>query len=230
MNRKRGSELIQGQSLVEYALILALIVASVALALLAMGVSARDVYCLAAGGLGLDAQCAHYLHDDFSNLDGWTIDRGSWQSVDGMLCGGPGEGRIFRNLEGSDYTITLDGATLSQGNGYGTYFRVSEAPDFSGYSFQYDPGYGGAFIMRKWVNGNEISPPFGRTRVGANYDWWNTPRQVQIEVKGDTFTAYVDGEQVLQASDSTYTSGGVGLRTWDGTKACFDAISVDAAR
>ncbi len=59
------------------------------------------------------------------------------------------------------------------------------------------------------------------------YNWTNTPRQVQIVVRGNTFTAYIDGKQVLQGTDSTYTQGGVGFRTWDGTTARFGNISVD---
>jgi hypothetical protein len=143
------------------------------------------------------------------------------------LLGGPGEGRIFHvNLSQGDYTITVNGAVLNQGNGYGIWFRATNVEKVNGYTFQYDPGHGyGAFIMRKWVNGNELSP--FAVAYAPGYNWTTTPRQVQIVAKGNTFTAYVDGKQVLQGTDSTYTQGGVGFRTWDNTTARFGNISVD---
>lgn len=157
----------------------------------------------------------------------WQIVRGHWLARDGYLHGGPGEGRIFRGLSQSDYVITVNGAVLNQGNGYGLWFRATDFDRVNGYTFQYDPGYG-AFIMRKWVNGNELSP-FAMARA-PGYGWYNTPRQIQIAVKGNTFTAYIDGRQVLQGTDSTYASGGIGFRTWSNTTARFDNISVDPLR
>lgn len=220
----------KGQTFVEYSLLIGLLLGACMLMLVALGISVRDMYCFVAGGLGLDASCAHYFHDDFVDLDNWDIVRGDWTTDGERMCGGPGEGRMFTDVDADDYTITVDSATLAQGNGYGVYFRVTDTPQFNGYSFQYDPGYGGgAFILRKWVNGREIWPPFARARA-RGYDWWDTPRDIKLEARGDTFTVYVDGQSVLTGTDDTYSEGGIGLRTWDNTIACFDSISVDAVR
>jgi hypothetical protein len=98
----------------------------------------------------------------------------------------------------------------------------------NGYSFQYDPGYyPGSFIFRKWVNGREIATPFAVSKA-PGFDWYSAPRDVRVVVKGDTFTAYVDGQPVLTAQDSTYTSGGTGLRTWDSTQVCFDQFGLNS--
>ena len=217
-----------GQSTIEYALLLSLAIVAVILGLRAMGVSTQDVYCRASSILGSDASsCTHYFEDDFSDLDAWDVVRGDWRLENGQLCGGPGEGRIFTDVEADDYVINIDSAALFKGNGYGVFFRVTNTPKFNGYSFQFDPGFRkGAFIFRKWVRGRELWPPFAIARA-RGYDWWNTPRQVQLVIQGDTFTVYIDGVSVLSASDDTYSTGGIGLRTWNGTTACFDDLSVE---
>jgi len=99
----------------------------------------------------------------------------------------------------------------------------------NGYVFQYDPGYyPGAFIIRKWVNGRELSAPIAVAKA-PGYDWYSSPRDIEVVVEGDTFTAYVDGVEVLTATDSTYATGGSGLRNWDSTKVCFDQFGMQSA-
>ncbi len=207
----------RGQGLVEYILILSLIGTISALSMSIMGISIRDIYCDVLSGLG-GSGCS------FTPAQ-WNSVRGRWDVGD-PLCGGPGEGRIFADdFSGDDYVINIDSANLSQGNGYGVYFRTSNEERVNGYNFQYDPGWGdGAFLFRKWVNGHEL-PPIAVARV-PGFDWHNTNRQIKISVVGDTFNAYVDGELVLTATDSTYSEGGIGIRTWDNTKACFSGISI----
>lgn len=150
---------------------------------------------------------------------------GTWTNRDGRLVGGPGEGRLFKDLNAGDYVITVKAANLTQGDGYGIFFRTSNPSHVNGYSFQYDPGLK-AMALRKWVNGNEISPPFA-VASAPNYPWYGQNRQIQIVAKGNSITVSIDGKQVLAASDSTYASGGVGLRTWDTTSATFSGLTVD---
>ncbi len=168
--------------------------------------------------------------DDKKDIPGWDVLKGKWSLENGQMCGGPGQGRIINTCSQeanlTDYTITLDSATLDKGKGYGVYFRTSEGKHgLNGYVFQYDPGYaGGAFIFRKWVNGHELRP-FAVQRV-QNFDWHDTPHDIKVVVEGNTFTAYVDGQPVVTATDDSYTEGGAGLRTWDGTNVCFDGFNV----
>lgn len=235
---KRKSQLAGGgQGLVEYALLLALIAIGVVLILQLFGISVRDVYCDAAAALGGGEACAEQERcvDDFVGDGGeWNNRWGKWEVKDDQMC--TSHGALSFNgctmNDGSsnkDYTIKLDGATLKRGNGYGVFFRTTK-PDkrFNGYTFQYDPGYaGGAFIFRKWVHGRELRP-FAVTSA-RGYDWYNTPRDIEIVVKGNTFTAYIDGEAVLTGTDDTYSEGGVGLRSWDGTQVCFDRFAIGSA-
>jgi hypothetical protein len=74
------------------------------------------------------------------------------------------------------------------------------------------------------VDGREIWDPIAIAPMGP--DVFNTPHDFDINVKGDTYTVSMDGEQILSATDSTYTTGGTGLRSWDSTSACVGDFSI----
>ncbi len=212
-----------GQSVTELAILLGLVAAVVVVGLTMTGEGSRDALCRAASAFGVE--CGDLFRDEFNSLDNWSIHHGRWQIRDGRLCI-DGPGRIYHPLDRSDYAINVNLARLTKGNGYGIFFRDSGGDRFNGYSFQYDPGYGrGAFIIRKWVNGNELSMPIARADA-PGYNWYGADRVVRLEVVGDTFTAYVDGQPVVQARDSAFSSGGIGFRSWDASSACFDNLSV----
>jgi hypothetical protein len=130
----------------------------------------------------------------------------------------------------NDYTVLLNGSTLSSGSGYGLVFRSQNTPNgITGYVFQYDPGFSpGSFLFRKWVNGAELSTPIAVAKM-PGYNWYNALNDIKVVVKGNTFTAYVNGQQVLTVKDSTYATGGAGIRTWDSTLVCFDQFEIQSA-
>jgi len=51
--------------------------------------------------------------------------------------------------------------------------------------------------------------------------------RVGVDCGNGTLTLYVDGQQIASVSDSTYTSGGVGLFTWSGEEASATNVSFD---
>ena len=181
---------------------------------------------------GTTSDCAAGIVDIFK--DDFSTCPGKWGNLMGSLnCGSNGAcsksdkptQTLGNGTNGEDYTISTK-AQLNQGNWYGVFFRANENPKgkINGYSFQYDPGLG-KFVMRKWTNGKE-SDPFAEVKPPAGYQWIGVPRDIQVVVKGNTFTVYIDGKQVLQGKDDTYKSGQVGLRTWYGSEACFKNVSV----
>lgn len=229
-----------GQGLPEYALLIAAIGLAVIGILSLLGIRVSDIYCEVAQGFGYDGSCHDLIFfDDFGSGgdnwysfyghdDNWTFNEGD----DPNLChtGDGGDVLLAEGSDGSDYNISAD-ANLSSGNGYGLFFRTTknDAGRIEGYTFQYDPGYGGGqFIMRKWVNGYELWPPFAAAAPPDNFDWHNVDRQVQVEVEGDTFTAKVDDEEVLTGSDDSYPEGEAGIRTWGSSQACFDDFTVES--
>jgi len=225
----------KGQSLVEYALILVLVVVVLVVILNLFGVSLVKVYCTIMSGLkgpnGGTCSMA-YLTDGFDDLNGWQAifgSTGSWDTSSGQLCtDGSGDRRLMSNAPlPDDYRITMNNAQLNSGPGFGLMFRLSPSgSNYSGYSFQVDPGYGNKLIFRRYdLNGAELAIPIAAANPPAGFDW-NAQHKVEVEVVGSTFTAYIDGSPVLTASDSTYTSGAAGLRTWGNSNACFDDLSI----
>lgn len=176
---------------------------------------------------------------DDGKAKNWQVVRGRfWKVEDGMYSAGRDKGSVgeHRSFSGeakwSDYTVILK-AKLTKGWGYGVYFRATDVKRANAYIFQYDPYYnrrrGGSFLFRKIVNGRERAP-FARVLknkvFGSDFDWYNTMREIKLEVKGDTFKAYVDGKLVLTGKDKTYTNGMIGLRTWGNSHVYFDDIRV----
>jgi Flp pilus assembly pilin Flp len=219
-----------GQGVVEYALILALIAIGTILAFQLTGVSLGDVFCRVSNGIkpgscGSGVLCS----DDFANLGSSQNVSGGWNNTNGQACIN-GTGVLYNscsmtNLKTNDYTASLDGATLTNGNGYGIYFRATMTPaGINGYAFQFDPGASG-FVIRKWTNGREIYPTLAYKSM-PGYDWRGEAHKLEIKVSGSTFTGYVDGVAMLTATDNTYSSGGTGIRTWDSTNVCIDGFSL----
>ena len=226
-----------GQSAVEYALILVLVGVVTILGMTTFGVGLTEIYCGIIDTLGGEpTACTGSVAwtEDFDDLDDWNITDGKkWNNEDGQLCVGPGgEHRGFTGEDSwDDYTVNVSSANLDHGNGYGVYFRVSNEPDINSYVFQYDPSYrggsypNGAFLFRKVVNGNESSP-IAASPAPADFEWYDVDHQISIEIRGDTFTAFIDGKKVVQGRDSQFTTGRIGLRTWDGSLGCFDDLTV----
>ena len=173
---------------------------------------------------------SNYFYDDFNDgdTDGWFAAKGSdWHLEQDRYCAGPvrKEHRSFAGDSAwTDYTVTTT-AELSRGKGYGVYFRATNAKNVNAYVFQYDPGYSkGAFLFRQVVNGRE-KRPFAINRV-RDYDWYHQSSTVSVKVQGNTFTAYVDGQEVLKASHDAFKTGQSGLRNRRASSVCFDDMTV----
>ena len=223
-----------GQSILEYSLIAAVFVLVVIASVPGLRNSVISVFSQTQTTLEnaseLSSSSDYVYEEGFDNLDNWSISRGDYEVDDqGRLTNtSNGEGRIFTDYSGDDFQMNIDVAQLTQGQGYGIWFRASETgedEDINGYTFQYDPGYGsGAFLLRKWEDGRESSP-FGRVNA-PDYDW-NAVHNVSLHVEGDIFTAFIDGEAVVTGSDDTYQTGEVGFRTWGSSRSYFDNITIE---
>ncbi len=162
----------------------------------------------------------------FDDQSGLTRLMGQWNTGHGTLNNRPGqESRIaFGDTAWKDYEIQVS-ATLTQGNGYGVYYRADGNPNITGYVFQFDPGLGNKFVVRKVVGGREQSP-FQSVSMPAGFPIYNQSHDISISVTGDRHIIKVDGQPVLEFRDSTFASGAGGFRTWGNTQANFDNLSV----
>ncbi len=103
---------------------------------------------------------------------------------------------------------------------------LAAQPDYGFAPMPPEPGiYRGAFTYRKVVNG-AVQAPFAQAIAPWDYSWFEVEREIRIVVQGNTFTTYIDGVRVLQASDSQFQAGQVGLRLWGRSNACFDSVRV----
>jgi prepilin-type N-terminal cleavage/methylation domain-containing protein len=156
------------------------------------------------------------FNTDFASLSGLTSLQGTWAVVNGQLVPtGSGENRIaFGSTAWTDVELDLS-ATLNAGRGFGVYYRSDGKTNISGYCFQYDPGLGNKFVVRK-VNGGSESAPIASFDMPAGFNVYGAQHDIAIKVVGDKHVIMVDGKQVLSFSDATYKTGGAGLRSWDG--------------
>jgi type II secretion system protein G len=156
------------------------------------------------------------FNTDFASMDGLTSLQGNWAIVSGRLVPtGSGENRLaFGSTAWTDVELNVS-ATLNSGRGFGVYYRSDGKASISGYSFQYDPGLGNKFVVRKVSNGRETAP-IASFNMPAGYSVYGTQRDIVIKVVGDKHVITVDGQQVLSFADSTFKSGSAGLRSWDG--------------
>jgi prepilin-type N-terminal cleavage/methylation domain-containing protein len=156
------------------------------------------------------------FNTDFDSLNGLTSLQGKWAVVDGQLVPtGSGENRIaFGSSDWTDVELNVS-ATLNAGRGFGVYYRADGKAKISGYCFQYDPGLGNKFVVRKVTGGSE-SAPIASVSMPAGFSIYGAQHDIVIKVVGDKHVVTVDGKQVLSFTEPTYKSGGAGLRSWDG--------------
>ena len=109
--------------------------------------------------------------------------------------------------------------------GYGVYYRTDGKLDISGYIFQYDPGYGKSFLVRKVDKGGEKSP-FQRVKMPDNFSIYNESHDITITVENDHHIIRVDGEVVFDFQDDTFSSGMPGFRTWGNSDVSFHDVVV----
>ena len=157
----------------------------------------------------------YLFSSDLNNLDGFTSLLGSWLAGNGVLSPtGSSENRLVANGgPWEDFTFETT-ATLVSGNssGYGLYYRCTNDPNISGYIFQFDPGLGNQFVVRK-VEGGKESNPFQTVNMPAGFAV-NGEHQISIGVQGIHHIIKIDGNTVLDFVDTRFSSGTVGTRTW----------------
>lgn len=170
---------------------------------------------------------------EFNSLSGMKVLTGSEWSLAGSLLTstGTGERRIgFGDTGWTDYTYEAT-ATLLNGTGYSLYYRTNMVagtnnPGLSGYSLQYDPGLGNRIVVRVVTNGNESAPIWSVPMPAAIVSTLNQSHTMAIAVIGNQHTVSIDGMVVGSFTDSKYTSGATGIRTWGTSQVSFDSVSV----
>lgn len=113
--------------------------------------------------------------------------------------------------------------------------RVSQGGDGSGrLVFRYGPsgcyyagvgGYGRHFVIVKYVCSNDAAVSVGMALAGLQRDThYEEPYHLRIEFIGDTITLKSSGVTVLEATDSWFEEGHIGLETYGQTKVEFSHL------
>ena len=163
---------------------------------------------------------AALFNTNFSSMAGLNQLQGTWKIVNGVLVPPTSGGRLaFGDAGWTDVQLNVN-ATLNSGPGYGVYFRSDGKQAISGYCFQFDPGLGNKFVVRKVVNGQESSP-IASANMPTGFGIYGTSHDITISAVGNHIVIKVDGATVLDFNDSTFASGSAGLRGWYGTNVGF---------
>ncbi|MCX6363474.1 MAG: DUF1080 domain-containing protein [Actinobacteria bacterium] len=146
--------------------------------------------------------------------------QGTWKIVNGVLVPPTSGGRLaFGDTGWTDVQLDVN-ATLNSGPGYGVYFRSDGQAAITGYCFQFDPGLGNKFVVRK-VNAGAETGPIATASMPAGFSIYGTAHAITISAVGSHIVCKVDGVTVLDFNDSTFASGSAGLRGWYGTDVGF---------
>lgn len=159
------------------------------------------------------------FYDDFErNISvNWIEHLGTWKIIDGKYFVSVGTNGIstVAGLSLADYTIeTKLRFTDSVGYRAGIVFRYTDTEHY--YSFEIGNEYDEIDIIKY----SPIAPGYGEKRTVIQPSYGNSSILIQpnvdyilkIEVKGNKFTAFLNGQKVLSWTDDSYSHGGVGLR------------------
>lgn len=175
------------------------------------------------------ATAATLFSDNFNagNASSWTVTQGTWSVVsDGSQVyrkSGTSEGRTHAGqMSWSNYSVSAKMKADSFG-GARRIMLAARYQDGNNYyaASLYNSG-GGRLEIRKKIGGTST------TLVQKNYTlsegtWYN----VRLEVNGSNIAMYVNNVLELQTTDSSLTSGAIGLVAQDTTVAKYDDIMVN---
>ncbi len=175
------------------------------------------------------ASAATLFNDNFDdgNADGWTTQNGTWSVVqDGgsyvYYQSSTDEGRASAGSQTwTDYSVTANVKVDNWNGSNRTYVagRYKDGNNF--YAASLYNSSGGTLEIRKKVSGSTTTLAT-KTNFGLASGTWYT---VKLEIIGTSIKMYINGTLQLSATDSSLTSGGIGLVAYK-TVSKFDNVSV----
>jgi len=170
--------------------------------------------------------------DNFDDgvADGWTQHDGSWSVINGEYCVSVG---IVENGITTVNGLDLTDCTIE------TKLRFTDPVGFrSGIIFRFvDPTHyysielGNEYDTLDMIKYTPESPHYGETFAQLRADnlfQKDVDYQLKIIVSGNFFRCFINGEEVLNGTDNSYTHGGAGLRARR-ADVCFDNFRIENA-
>jgi hypothetical protein len=151
--------------------------------------------------------------DTFTNLNNWTTQNGTWSVASNTLTGTSSIDALIvaGNITWTDYTVTLIGMvnTISDQRNVDIVFRFTDTNNFY---FAGIGGWGSQYEISKMLSGTP-SQLVGYGTVSSISI--NTPYTIRVSAISNTITLYVNSNQVLQTTDSSFSSGEIGIRAYN---------------
>jgi len=189
--------------------------------------------------LNMAANAADDLQPIFTgtNLAGWKAPEPNpfWKAVDGVLVGENDEklkGHVLHTEQSyTNFVIELE-VRWSGEIDSGVMLREPELQVQFGISRSLKRDMTGAFYLAKHpVNSQVGYPDAGHTKDIEKLfkkDDWN---KFRVEAKGDTFTVWLNGEQISKYTDTRYSGGApLGLQVHPGLKMKVEYRNIRAKR
>ncbi|WP_168119557.1 glycoside hydrolase family 9 protein [Paenibacillus sp. HB172176] len=170
------------------------------------------------------------FEDDFSDGDttGWTSTSGTWNASSYQLegvAGGTQSLFVAGDSGWTDYTLDADVNVTSNSSGNddaGLVFRYVDSSNFYVMFIKNtDNTTSRNMEIVKYVGGVKSTVAFTSASIAPD-----TSYHYKIVLDGDSIEAYLDGVLKLNTTDSTFSSGKIGARTYAHTRAYFDNFVV----
>lgn len=171
-----------------------------------------------------------------------TQDPGNWDCSDAK-CSFRADGYHVQALDNYVYTAYLTKvftdttievkAIMTQGvatsgnntSALGISFHIPQSNKLSGYGFLVYAD--GTYELVKWDSKGNASNLVDFSESSAIHKGLNQENDLKLVIQGTSFTLYINGEQLTQTTDSTYTSGYIGLNaSTKGTEVIYSNLLV----
>ena len=191
-----------------------------------MRILALSILILFAGLISLAPRVCALLYDfeDAGQMDDWQVTDGQGEMEGGafVLQAAGGEGKAFvGNTDWTDYTITCKATMVGGNNNYGVIYRYQDNVNYYMNSIKF------VDQQATWaarINGNYLQGQAGMRLPFASE--MNKQYELKIEVEGNRFKFYVDGELVQEFTNDEFEKGAVGIRVYD-SQAVFGDFEVN---
>jgi DNA-directed RNA polymerase subunit RPC12/RpoP len=158
------------------------------------------------------------FHDNFTAKKGWSVYSDAYYTL-AYVKGGyrmfidsdGGQTTWLNNLNYKDINVAVDVKYVDgpEDGRFGVACRVKESSGF--YGFEFSPN--GWYAIEKYTTDNDKST--SDTLAEGNMDTSNFSKDAIFHLRGDcvghTLTLYMNDEALLQVTDSSYSSGSIGL-------------------
>jgi len=240
----------KAQGFAEYAIIVVLISVFVFAAVQLTGTSVGGLYnrlicniknednCQVIGK-EIEKEDRFSFYDDFNEyrasweMSAWQGKNKKWIVEDGKLISQKNASVLFPESYDGNYDISLNDVTFSSEKrplGLSLHFNsTNDGKKFSGYALRIDSKSDGNYAyFQEYANGKPVFPTISIKQKLPDIFDWQSKYDINVKVEGNVFTGYVNGVQVAQGSDDTYSEGQVGLVSHSNSEITIDSISVNS--